>query len=86
MPPATHEWRLLVPGELNLRATSILERDIFNQEFEDGWKAHLRSLSDGQLKTMDPRAVLCGLFDRVERATKAYDEEIARRGLESESE
>jgi hypothetical protein len=28
--PATHQWRLLVPGDLSLRATSILERDIFN--------------------------------------------------------
>ena len=45
-------WRLMVPGNLNQRAASILERDIFN----------------------------CGLFDRVERVTRAFDEEIARRG------
>jgi len=34
---------------------------------------------------MSPEAAFCGLFDRVERVTKAYDEEIARRGLRAES-
>lgn len=29
---------------------------------------------------MSPEAAFCGLFDRVERVTKAYDDEIARRG------
>jgi len=29
---------------------------------------------------MSPEAAFCELFDRVERVTKAYDEEIARRG------
>src|SRR5579863_7797579 len=37
-PKPTHVWRLLVPGELNLRATSILDRDIFNADFESEWK------------------------------------------------
>jgi len=75
----THVWRLMVPGDLNLRATSVLERDIFNADFEAEWKTHLQMLSDEELRAMNPRAVFCGLFDRVERVTRSYDEEIVRR-------
>jgi hypothetical protein len=77
----THRWRLMVPGNLNLHATSVLERDIFNAEFEAEWKTHLETLSDEELSAMTPRSAFCGLFDRVERVTNAYDEEVARRGL-----
>lgn len=78
-----HRWRLMVPGNLNLHAASVLERDIFNAEFEAEWKTHLETLSDEELLEMTPRAAFCGLFDRVERVTKAYEEEIARRRLRS---
>ena len=81
VPPPAHRWRVLVPGTLNLRATSVLEREIFNSEFEAGWKTHLETLSDEELRAMNPQEALCGLFDRVERVTKAYEEEIARRKL-----
>ncbi|MGB6946037.1 MAG: hypothetical protein WBE37_26795 [Bryobacteraceae bacterium] len=80
-PPPTHIWRLRVPGNLNLRATSILERDVFNQEFEAQWKTHLETLSDEELRGMKPEVAFCGLFDRVERVTTAYAEEIRRRRL-----
>jgi hypothetical protein len=80
-PASTHRWRVLVPGNLNVHATSVLERELFNAEFEAGWKTHLETLSDEELLAMTPQETLCGLFDRVERATKAYDEEIARRRL-----
>jgi len=83
--PAAHRWRVLVPGQLNMQATSILERDIFNQDFEANWKAHLQTLSDTELDAMQPETAFCGLFDRVERVTRAYEEEIARRKLKSES-
>lgn len=79
----TNLWRLLVPGNLNLRATSVLDRDIFNQEFEETWKVHLETLSDAELRQMNPQVVFCGLFDRVERVTKAYDDELTRRKLTS---
>ncbi len=78
-------WRLMVPGDLNQRATSILERDIFNAEFEAEWKTHLEMLSDEELRGMDPHVAFCGLFDRVERVTRAFDEEIARRQSKSNS-
>ncbi|MGA2877971.1 MAG: hypothetical protein ABSG13_03385 [Bryobacteraceae bacterium] len=80
-PLPTHRWRVMVPGNLNFRATSILERDIFNSEFEAGWKAHLEMLSDDELRATNPQEALCGLFDRVDRVINAYDEEIARRAL-----
>jgi hypothetical protein len=78
-------WRLMVPGQLNQRATSILERDIFNADFEAEWKTHLEVLSDEELRAMDPKVAFCGLFDRVERVTRAFDEEIARRQSKSKS-
>jgi hypothetical protein len=78
-------WRLMVPGDLNQRAASILERDIFNADFEAEWKTHLEMLSDEELRAMDPQVAFCGLFDRVKRVTRAFDEEIARRRPNSKS-
>ena len=77
--PATHLWRVMVPGDLNLHATSVLERDIFNADFEAEWRTHLEMFSDEELHAMHPRDVFCGLFDRIERVTKAYEDELARR-------
>jgi hypothetical protein len=79
LPKPTHLWRLMVPGNLNMRAASILDRDIFNLEFEAEWKTLLETLSDQELREMNPQLTFCGLFDRVRRVTRAYDDEIARR-------
>jgi hypothetical protein len=79
-PPCTL-WRLLVPGSYNMHATSILDRDIFNADFEANWKAHLEVLSDDELAAVNPQDAFCGLFDQVERVLNAYDAELARRGL-----
>ncbi len=79
--PPTHVWRVLVPGDLNLRAASVLDRDIFNQQYEDDWKTLLETFSDEEVREMKPEVVFCGLFDRVERVIRAYDEELARRKL-----
>jgi hypothetical protein len=76
--------RLLVPGEMNLHATSILDRDLLNKDFETEWRAHLDQLTDEQLRAMPPEQVFCGLYDRIERINRVYDEELARRGLEAE--
>ena len=80
-PSETHRWRLMVPGKLNLRAASVLERDIFNAEFEAGWKMRLEEFSDEELREMNPQVAFCGLFDRIARVNKAYEEEIARRRM-----
>jgi hypothetical protein len=78
-PEPTQRWRLMVPGNLNLRATGILQRDIFNDEFEAGWRTHLEVMSDQEVRAMHPRVAFCGLFDQIERATRAYEEELSRR-------
>jgi len=59
----------------------VVERAMFNPEFEAAWVAHLEALTDEELRTIDPRVALCGLFDRVARVTRAYDEELAHRKL-----
>ena len=79
--PARRIWTVLVPGHLGQHAMSVLERDIFNEDFVGGWKAQLETLTDDELRKMTPQATFCGLFDRVERVTRAYDEELAHRGL-----
>jgi hypothetical protein len=79
--PEQHQWRVMVPGKLNMHAASILDRDLFNADIEANWKNHLETLSDEEVLAMDPAEVFCGLFDRIERVTRAYDEEIARRKL-----
>jgi hypothetical protein len=71
----------MVPGDLNLEAGSILDRDIFNADFEAQWKAHLEILSDEELGAVNPEDAFCGLFDRVERVLNTYEAELARRGL-----
>jgi len=80
-PKPTHLWRLMVPGNLNLHAASVLERDVFNADLEAEWRNHLETLSPEELLAMNPEMVFCGLFDRIERVTRAYDEEVARRKL-----
>ena len=80
-PYGTHRWRLMVPYKLNLRATSVVERETFNPEFEAGWKTHLEALSDEELRAMTPQVAFCGLFDRIARVNRVYNEEIARRKL-----
>jgi hypothetical protein len=77
----TSYWSVLVPGQLNLYASNVLDRDIFNNEFEAEWKTHIEAFSDEELRAMNPQVVFCGLFDRLERAKKAYAEELARRKL-----
>lgn len=74
-------WALLVPDQLYLQATNILERDISNKDTEASWIAHLERLSDLELLALNPEEVWCGLFDLVERVTRAYANEIARRRL-----
>jgi hypothetical protein len=77
----THRWRLMVPGNLVRRATGILQRDIFNVEFEEVWKAQLEALSDEELRFTNPQVEFCGLYDQIARVNRVYAEEFARRGL-----
>jgi hypothetical protein len=81
IPEPVRQWQLSVPGKLNIRATSVLEEVLFNPEFEEKWRVHLEQLTNGELKEMSPEVVFAGLFDRIERVTRAYNEELRRRGL-----
>jgi hypothetical protein len=75
-------WRVLVPGKLVHRAMSVLDRDIFNADFEAELKTHMEMLSDEDLRVMQPQYAFCGLYDRLERINRAYEEELTRRGME----
>jgi hypothetical protein len=77
-----YRWRVLVPGKMTHRATSVIDRDIFNAEFEAQWRAHLEMLSDEELRVMEPQYAFCGLYDRLERINRAYDEELERRRMD----
>jgi hypothetical protein len=80
-PPPTpgYEWRVMVPGKFSFRAGEVLRRDIYNADVEASWKAHLESLSDEELADSNPREDFCGLFDQIERVTRVYNQELARR-------
>jgi len=82
-PKTTATWRLVVPSRFNIEAYSILERDLFNDEAEQTWKTHLEMLSDEELRDVSPRDAFCGLFDKIERVTRAYDHELERRRLKA---
>jgi hypothetical protein len=77
-----YRWRVLVPGKMTHRATSVIDRDIFNAEVEAQWRAHLEMLSDEELRVMEPQYAFCGLYDRLERINRAYDEELERRRMD----
>jgi len=77
--PRFDEYRALVPASLNLKAISVLDKEIFNADLEADWKAHFAELSDEELRALNPEIVCAGLRDRVERLTRAYTDEMARR-------
>ena len=82
-PPAAarvrSEYCVMVPGALNLHAAAVLDRDLFNADQEDNWRAQLASLSDEDLQKLNPDVFCAGLLDRAARLKKAYEEEVARR-------
>jgi hypothetical protein len=79
--PVRYEYRLMVPGALNLHATSVLDREIFNPEVEAEWAAHFQALSDEELHALSPEVICAGLEDRIMRLKRAYAAEVDRREL-----
>jgi hypothetical protein len=77
-----YRWRVMVPDKLIHRATSVLDRDIFNEEFEAQLRSHLEMLNDEELRVMAPQYAFCGLYDRLERINRAYEEELERRQMD----
>ena len=78
-PRARSEYCIMVPGALNLHATSVLDRDLFNAEQEENWRAHLGALSNEELGKLRPEVFCAGLLDRAARMKKAYEDEVAHR-------
>jgi hypothetical protein len=72
---------VMVPGASIMHATSIVDRDLLNNEYETEWRTHLESLSDKEFMTLDPDVFCAGMLDRVARITKSYAAEIKRRNL-----
>ncbi len=78
-PKPQYEFRLMVPNEWLLEARSVLDKEIFNQELEDYWRMHFQTLSDEELRAVNLEILLAGLQDRIDRATRAYNEELKQR-------
>ena len=72
---------VMVPGASIMHATSIVDRDLLNIEYEAEWRRHLESLSDSELLTLDPEVFCAGMLDRAARLTKSYADEMERRNF-----
>ena len=66
-----------------MRASSVVERKVFNRMAEDEWRIQLQAFSDEQLSALNPEDCWGALLDRAERMKRAYLDEIARRKLQS---
>jgi hypothetical protein len=71
---------VMVPGPLHLKAASLLDRDLFNEEMEETWRTHFAELSDDELGALDPDILCAGILDRAERLKRIFQEEKERRG------
>lgn len=76
---------VMVPIGLTLHASSILERDLFNEEHETEWQTQLDAYSDKDLLALDPDIFCAGPLDRAARMKKVYAEEMAKRKLKARS-
>jgi len=76
---AQYEYRVMVPGALNLKATSILDKELFNPQLEADWRTHFASMTDRELGAVNPDVICAGLVDRIARLRRAYNDEVSRR-------
>jgi hypothetical protein len=70
---------VMVPGALILKASSVLDRDMFNEELEENWRTHFDHLTDEELRALRPDDLCAGLLDRAARLRRAYQEAVERR-------
>src|SRR5262249_14131101 len=70
---------VMVPGALSLKAYSVLDRDLFNEEQEETWRAHFDRLSNEELHALHPDDICAGLLDRAARLRRSYGDALARR-------
>ena len=69
----------MAPAPLTLKATSILDKEIFNPQIEADWRIHLESLTDTELAALNPDVICAGLLDRIARLKRRYNDEVSRR-------
>ena len=81
--PRFPEFRVMVPGALNLKATAVLDKEVFNEGLETEWRSHFEALTDAQLRALTPDVICAGLADRIARLKRAYNDELARRATRS---
>ncbi len=74
--------RVMVPPGHYLHASSILDRDLFNEEREAEWRTHMEALSDDDLRALDPNVFCAGYLDHIARIRRAYEDEMERRHLQ----
>ena len=74
-------YRITVPSHAWMLANNILDRDVFNADFEDKWRAHFPELSDSELLGLDVDNLFADTIRRAEGVKRAYGEELRRRGL-----
>jgi len=79
--PERTSANVMVPIGLTLHASSILERDLFNEEHETEWQTQLNAYSDKDLLALDPDIFCAGPLDRAARMKKVYASEMAKRKL-----
>jgi len=72
---------VMVPGELGMRATNVVERTVFNPMAVAEWRSQLQALSDEELRALNPEDCWGGLIARAESMKRAYLDEIASRSL-----
>ncbi|MEO8098900.1 MAG: hypothetical protein ABI811_14455 [Acidobacteriota bacterium] len=78
-PGALPILELRVPGKLSLQAISVLDQEIFNPQMVADWQVHFESLTDEELRAVNPAMLVAGLLDRAQRMKQAYEDELARR-------
>jgi hypothetical protein len=72
MPDPYDTMEVLVPVRCAMHAAGILDRDLFNNEFETHWRDHIGMLSNGDLLALDPDNFCAGLLDKLERMKRVY--------------
>jgi len=81
-PPPVEElpecW-VMVPGELGMKATRVMERKVFNAWHEAEWRTQLHALSDEELRALKPEDFCGALLDKAARLKRAYLEEVESR-------
>ncbi len=77
--PPRFDYELMVPSALNLRAISVLDKELFNPPVEAQWRAHFEVLADQDFSALRLEDLTAGLQDRIARLTAAFNDERMRR-------